>query len=108
MRGTLEAYMPHEITLYKARPRRGNLSAGYTRIGTAQARTEYIRDLITNTDGVDVIVNRICVFFFNDLRVQSGDYLSLPRDEEVREIISFDEQVLEEDDDFYAEVKVGA
>jgi len=108
MRGTLEAYMPHEIVLYKARPRRGNLSSGYTRLGTAMARFEYVRDIVTNQDGVDVLVNRICVFFFNDLRVESGDYLSLPRDEEVREIISFGEQVFEDDDDHYAKVKVGA
>lgn len=106
MRGTIERFLTDEIVLYKRQGRKKALNANSVRQGTAMSRIEKNRNLITNVDGVDQIRNVTCVFFFNDYNLKFGDYLSLPDETEVREIIYFDDQVIEYGGDKYVEARV--
>ena len=108
MRDTIESYMPTEISLYKARGSGRKLTSGSVPIGIARARVEFKTETITNQDGIDLIHNIICVYFFNDLDIVEGDYLSLERDTAVREIITFNECIIDEGGENYVEAKVSA
>lgn len=103
MRDTIESYLPIEVTFYRAFDRDKYLTGDSQAIGTARARIENNRNVITGNDGPDLAINVIKVFFFNDLKIKSGDYVSFPDEDKRREIVDLDVQIIsEEDDDKYA------
>jgi len=108
MRGTIEAHMPTEIKLYKTRGLDRKLTRGAVLVGTARARVEYKTQFITSPEGVDLVHNIICVYFFNDLDIAEGDYLSLENDTAIREIITFNEDLIRAGGENYVEAKVSA
>lgn len=104
MRDAIESTFDKEIVLLRSQGRERNLGTKPIKIGTARCRIELTRKWLTDSSGLDLSINKIIVYIFNDLGVVEGDSVILPDEKVPREINDIESETIPGQSDIYTKL----